>query len=168
MRYFLPLIALFLLFSPVIAEEVEVRGFTFDCPFPETEFKKLGAEASSATWPAEATFEDAAVQMIVASFDAESAKMISEGGGSLYQYALSTYMAIYGKPESINKTLFFGGTSARKQYNSSVPRKHVAHVYAKPLKGGGYVMVGVRVFKPKELKYGDLLRAVANTFQVKE
>lgn len=167
MKLFLPILFLFLL-SPVLAEEVVVDRFCFDSPFSDTKFEKLGGGGFSATWPADKPYKEAALEMIVASYDADAVKAISEGDGSLYRAALSTFTGIYGEPKSINKTLFFGTTSAHQIYDSKVPRKHESHVYSKALKDGSFVLVAVRVFQPRELKYGQLLRSIANTFKVKE
>lgn len=81
--------------------------------------------------------------------------------------ALSTYFSLGGQPESVNKTLFLGGTSARSVYLGKHPREHEAHIFSKELEDGGFVMVGVRFFAPVESQTGALLQAVANTFRAK-
>lgn len=153
--------------SGAIAEELDIGRFCLDNPLGETKVEKLGVEALECSWPTGVEFKEKDVQLIVVDFDKEAVDMISENA-SVYTLALSTYLGLYKEPEEINKTLFFGETGARNVYSTSIPRPNKVHVFSKKLKDGSFVMVGVRYFTPPNGETGGLLRAIANSFKLRQ
>jgi hypothetical protein len=154
-----------ILISPIKAETMEIVGFEFENPLGPAQMTELGRGAYSANWPKDKPYKEATVEMIVVSVSPGAVKAMSEGGGSVYKATLATFMGLAVEPEEINKTLFFGSTSARRVYNSSVPRKNSANVFSKTLDDGSFVLVGVRIFEPRQEGVGKLIQSIGNTFK---
>ena len=148
------------------AETLEIDRFELENPLGPAQFTELGRGAFSATWPEDKPYEEASVELIVVNLGPSAVKTMSDGGGSVYDVILVTFLGIFEEPEEINKTLFLGATSARKVYASSVPREHKANIFSKTLGDGSFVLVGVRIFEPNE-GGGELVQSIANTFKRK-
>jgi hypothetical protein len=157
----------FILNSPLAAETMEINGFEFENPLGPTQVTELGPGAYSASWPKDKPYKQASVELIVVNVGPDAVKSISESGQSVYETMLVSFMGLTVEPEQINKTLFFGSTSARRVYNSNVPREHSANVFSKILDDGSFVLVGVRIFETRQ-GGGDLIRSIANTFERKD
>lgn len=153
---------------PVWAEDMTISRFVFDNPLGPTEITEIGSEAYSATWPAGAPYKEADVEMIVVWNAPDIVNSMKEESADIYLVTLSSFMGLSGEPESVNKTLFFGSTAARRVYQSGVPRAHRADVFSKTLPDGSFVLVGVRSFHPHRTNVGDLIQSIGNTFRSKE
>ena len=163
-------ISIFLLLAlsyPTWAEDWTIGRFVFDNPLGPTEVTEIGSEAYSATWPAGVPYEEADLEMIVVWNASDIVNSMKEEGADLYRVSLNSFMALSGEPEGINKTLFFGSTSARRVYQSELPRAHRADVFSKTLPDGSFVLVGVRSFRPHRINVGDLIQSIGNTFREK-
>lgn len=153
---------------PSLAEDMVIDRYRFDNPLGPTKVEKLGLDAYSCQWPADVPYKEAKIELIVVTYEKKAVTKMREVKASPYNAALNNFMGLFGEPESINKTLFFGSTSARKVYTSKVPRPHKSNVFSKTLKDGSFVLVGVRSFASPNPQVGDLTRAIGNTFKVKE
>ncbi len=162
------MVVLWVLFcSSALADPMRFPGFVWDSPIEFGEVLELGPDAYGAMYPAEAesNIEAVLLQLVVISTPRESVATIQEGGGEPKGLVLSSLLGLSGKPEQINKTLFMGGTEARKVYLSNHPRPHVAHVFQKSLDDGSLVTVAVRDFSGRQPGLtGSVLQALANTF----
>ena len=152
----------------VLADDMAIGRFVFDNPLGPTEITEIGSEAYSAVWPAGKPYKEAEVEMIVVWNAPDIVNRMKEEGANLYLVTLSSFMGLAGEPESVNKTLFFGSTSARRVYQSKVPRAHRANVFSKTLPDGSFVLIGVRSFHPHRISVGDLIQSIGNTFRSKE
>lgn len=161
MRYWL-IFFLIWISSSVMAETMVINSFQFDNPLGAANVTKLGHEAYSAHWPGDKPYKEAATELIVVRVSPDAVEAMKEAEGGVYQATLASFMGLTGEPEEINKTLFFGSTSARKVYSSKIPRPHSANVFSKTLDDGSYVLVGVRVYQDGGSK---LVQSIANTFR---
>lgn len=155
------------LITTAAAETIEFGRFEMDSFWPSTKVSRLGAEAVNTHWPADKSYEECAAHLIVVDFDAETMSMMSADGGDPFVYALSTYLAIYGEPESSEESQFLGGTCERKIYRSSVPREHKLHVFSKRMQDGSFVIVGLRIFDVTE-ETEKLVKGVSSSFRSSE
>lgn len=161
---------LFLLFALTCTgfpEELSIGHFKFDNTLGPTQVERLGPEAWGCAWPGSKPPQESEVELIVANFSPKAVEAMTEGGASLYDVALSTYMGLGGQAESINKALFLGATTARRVYQGKTPRVHQAHVFSKTLEDGSFVMVGIRFFREPNSEKGALLSSISNTFKLK-
>jgi hypothetical protein len=145
-----------------------IDRYTFDNPLESTTVEKLGLDAYTCTWPPGAPYKEVTIEMIVVSLDAEGVKMVEDNGSSPYTMALANFTGTSKEPESVNKTLFFEGTSARRVYQAKIPRENTLNTFSKKLDDGSFVFVAVRSFQSPDPKVGDLISAIANSFKVKE
>ena len=168
MRLQLFLIVLTLIASTLtgIAEEMRIGDYSFENKLGPTIVKKIDDKAYSCYWPTGVPSKKAEVELIVVTYDAAAAKKVRDKGESLLTSAVSRYLGLSGRPDSVNKTLFFKKTSARRAYKSMTPRKHRADVYSKVLPGGNYLVVGVRSFKSPNPLARKLSIAIANNFKL--
>lgn len=167
MRKILPTLLLsVLLIAGVSAETLLIDEYQFDNPLPPTKVERLSESVFSCHWPAGSSLPEAKVQMIVATLDASTVSETMHAKKSVGQRALKEFMGITSKPTGINKTLFFGKTSARKVFEETGPRAHEAHVFGKFLSDGSYVQVGIRLFEKRNS--GGLISAVANSFSLQK
>lgn len=144
---------------------MRLPGYIWDSPVKFGEVQELGPDAYFATYPADVEYEKAQFELVVVHTPRDSVVTMQEGGADPGTLALVTFMGLSGKPEQINKTLFMGGTEARKVFRSQIPRQHTAHVYQKYLDDGTLVTVGLRDFGGSDPPLvGDVLRGIADTF----
>ena len=165
-RTFLLLI-LCLFTVPALSDNAPFPGYIWNSPLVFGPPVALGADAYSATWPAEADYDEAQLELDVITTPREAVRGMEKAGVPVADVVLSTYLGLSGSPEEINKTLFMGGTAARRVYTSSVPRDHRVHVFQKNLDNGALVTVAVRVYS-QDAPSGEVLSAIANSFKSQE
>ncbi len=158
------LLLICLLTGPAFSESVPVPGYTWDSPVQFSPPVELGPDAYSVTWPAEAEYDDAQLEMVVVTTPSEAVIGMREAGVAVSEVVLSTYLGLTGQPAEINKTLFMGSTAARLVYKTSVPRDHRVNVFQKNLDSGELVTVAVRIYS-EDAPAGEVLRAIANSFK---
>jgi hypothetical protein len=157
-----------LLTMPGLSEEMVIDRYSFENPLEASEVGELGLDAYTCHWPAQVPYSEATLELVVVSFDKEGVATLEASDVSPYDIALTNFLGIYGEPKSVNKTLFFGLTSARKVYEPKIPRPHELHVYSKTLEDGSFLMVAVRSFASPNPDAAALNQAIANTFKVKD
>jgi hypothetical protein len=146
---------------------MKLPGYTWDSPVKFGELQEGGPDAYIAGYPASAEGDKTQLDFIVVHTPRESAATMKENGADPETVVLADFLGLSRRPEQINKTMFMGGTEARKVWTTSIPRPNTVHVYQKYLEDGSLVTVALRDFggvRPPSL-VGDVLRGIADTFK---
>ena len=147
------------------AEPLRILNFELDSQIKFSKPTELSADATSLTYPRQAKYAEAQLELIVHRYSAKAVKTMTEAGVPLGKTARVNFLGLSGQAKEINKTLFMGRTAARRVYQASVPRSHQVHVFQKIAEDGSFVTVAARVFQKNDAT-GPLLRSIANTFKV--
>lgn len=115
-----------------------LRGTSFECPLALSKPLKLGLEASSMVFPAQA--QKAEFTIVVCEFDKKGCALLKEAGMDPSEYAKTTYLGIT-KPATQKATRkFLQGAQTGEVYPESFPNNDYLETFWLERKGAGVVL----------------------------
>ena len=141
-------------------------GTSFECPLALSKPLKVGLEASSMGFPAQA--QKAEFTILVCEFDKQGFALLKEAGMDPSEYAKTTYLGIT-KPATQKSTRKFAqGAQTGEVYPESFPNKDYLETFWLERKGAG-VMLAFRVSKSMPMQgANEAIDKICQTFEWKQ